>query len=209
MTILPLVYDNIFPLNEQFKTVKDYFEYFIFCANTYVLDQPLRESKERKEWLKHYPDISNFPKTLKYIENENSVSLSEVENELSSISLYLSKGEILFHSGQIPEGINLQIGEEFQLKNIFSATLDPYIANAHDSNDDTYWYITINSDNIRCFPVPDREDDSTEYEVIILDSPKVKITNIKKGIRNSKWDKSPPTEYQDIEKTIVYVEFTL
>lgn len=121
--------------------------------------------------------------------------------ELANVELYLPKNEILFHSGNLPNKVSLAIGQEFQLKEIFSATLDPYIANAHDSDDDIYWYIQIKNENIRCLPIP---DEYGEYEVIILDSPIAKIVDIKAAQRDKMWlgdMASDPTT-----KTIIYVD---
>lgn len=194
MIILPRIYDKIFPLNNEFYTIKDYFEYIIFRGNISNLDEPLHQSIERNIWLGHYPDISCFPKTLQYIKYEKSISLNEVADELESVSLYIPTGKILFHSGGLPKYVSLKVGEEFELINVFSATLDPYIANVHDSDDNTYWFMEVKSNNIRCLPIPE-QDAGNEYEVIILGSPKVKIIGI-----------SVQSNYQNEEKTIVYVE---
>jgi len=123
-----------------------------------------------------------------------------VAKELANVELYLPKNEILFHSGSLPNKVSLAIGQEFQLKEIFSATLDPYIANVHDSNDDTYWYIQIKNESIRCLPIP---DEYGEYEVIILDSPTAKIVDIKTAQRDAMW--LGDIYYKPEYKTIVYV----
>ena len=106
---------------------------FIFRKNIADLDKPLFNSSNRKLWLEDYPTLDCFPKTLSYIDDPNSFPLSEVAKELANVELYLPKNEILFHSGNLPNKVSLAIGQEFQLKEIFSATLDPYIANVHDS----------------------------------------------------------------------------
>lgn len=142
MKKLPNIYQHLFPLS-NFQTIKEYFEYFIFRKNIADLDKPLFNSSNRKLWLEDYPTLDCFPKTLSYIDDPNSFPLSEVAKELANVELYLPKNEILFHSGNLPNKVSLAIGQEFQLKEIFSATLDPYIANVHDSDDDIYWYIQI------------------------------------------------------------------
>ncbi|HHF5223289.1 TPA: hypothetical protein ACPPAE_000320 [Haemophilus influenzae] len=199
MKKLPNIYKHLFPLG-NFQTIKEYFEYFIFTKNIDDLDNPLFNSSNRKLWLEDHPTLDCFPKTLSYIDDPNSFPLSEVAKELANVKLYLPKNEILFHSGSLPNKVSLAIGQEFKLLEIFSATLDPYIANVHDSGDDIYWYIQIKSENIRCLPI---SDEYGEYEVIILDSPIAKIVDIKTAQR----DKmrlgdmaSDPTT-----KTIIYV----
>ena len=182
MKKLPNIYQHLFPLN-NFQTIKEYFEYFIFIKNIANLDNPLSNSSNRKLWLEDYPTLDCFPKTLSYIDDPNSFPLSEVAKELANVELCLPKNEILFHSGSLPNKVSLAIGQEFQLKEIFSATLDPYIANVHDSNDDTYWYIQIKNESIRCLPIP---DEYGEYEVIILDSPTAKIVDIKTAQRDAR-----------------------
>ncbi len=200
MKILPNVHNNLFPLG-NFKNIKEYFEYFIFEKNIMDLDTPLYQSEERNEWLKFYPTLDVFPVTCSYIGDENSVSLSDVSKELSGVNLFLPKDEVLFHSGKLPNGIILAVGQEFYLKEIFSTSLDPYIANVHDGNDDTFWFIRIRDDGIRCFPVP---DEFGEYEVIILDSPKAKIVDIKQKQRNSNWNGNQL--YDNEMKTIIYID---
>ncbi len=200
MKILPNVHKNLFPLG-NFKNIKDYFEYFIFEKNIMDLDTLLHQSAERNEWLKFYPTLDGFPITCSYIEDENSVSLSDVSKELSEINLFLPKDEILFHSGKLPNGIVLTEGQEFYLKEIFSTSLDPYIANVHDGNDDTFWFIQIKDDGIRCFPVP---DEFNEYEIIILDSPKAQIVDIKQKKRNPNWNGNQL--YNNEMKTIIYID---
>ncbi len=199
MKKLPNIYQYLFPLG-RFQTIREYFEYFIFTKNIADLDAPLFNSTNRKLWLEHYPTLDCFPKTLSYINEQNSVLLSEVVKELANVELYLPKNEILFHSGSLPTEVSLDIGQEFQLKEIFSATLDPYIANIHDSDDDIYWYIQIKNDNIRCLPIP---DEYGEYEVIILDSPIAKIVDIKTAQRDAMW--LGDIYYKPENKTIVYV----
>lgn len=200
MKILPNVHENLFPLG-NFKNIKDYFEYFIFEKNVMDLDEFLHQSTERNEWLKFYPTLDEFPITRSYIKNENSVTLSDVSKELCGVNLFLPKDGILFHSGKLPNGIILAIGQEFYLKEIFSTSLDPYIANVHDGNDDTFWFIRIKNDGIRCFPVP---DEFGEYEVIILNSPKAKIVDIKQKQRNQNWNGSQL--YNNDMKTIIYID---
>lgn len=199
MKKLPNIYQYLFPLG-RFQTIREYFEYFIFTKNIADLDAPLFNSTNRKLWLEHYPTLDCFPKTLSYINEQNSVLLSEVVKELANVELYLPKNEILFHSGSLPTEVSLDIGQEFQLKEIFSATLDPYIANIHDSDDDIYWYIQIKNDNIRCLPIP---DEYGEYEVIILDSPIAKIVDIKTAQRDAMW--LGDIYYKPENKTIAYV----
>lgn len=201
MIILPSIYDKLFPL-KNFNNIKDYFRYFIFKENVAILDDILFNSKERKEWLSHYPYIDKYPNLLSYIQDENSVPSSLISEELSETKLYLPFGEILFHSGSLPNGINLSKGESFSLKEVFSSTLDPYIANVHDSDDDIYWLITIKDNGIRCFPVP---DEYGEMEVIILDSPRVEITGIEKRKRSRNWNGYEST-YNLEEKTIIYID---
>jgi len=199
MKKLPNIYQYLFPLG-RFQTIREYFEYFIFTKNIADLDAPLFNSTNRKLWLEDYPTLDCFPKTLSYIDEQNSVLLSEVAKELADVELYLPKNEILFHSGSLPTEVSLDIGQEFQLKEIFSATLDPYIANIHDSDDDIYWYIQIKNDNIRCLPIP---DEYGEYEVIILDSPIAKIVDIKTAQRDKMWQEG--ICYIET-KTIIYVD---
>lgn len=199
MKKLPNIYQYLFPLG-RFQTIREYFEYFIFTKNIADLDAPLFNSTNRKLWLEDYPTLDCFPKTLSYIDEQNSVLLSEVAKELADVELYLPKNEILFHSGSLPTEVSLDIGQEFQLKEIFSATLDPYIANIHDSDDDIYWYIQIKNDNIRCLPIP---DEYGEYEVIILDSPIAKIVDIKTAQRDAMWLGDIYCKPEN--KTIVYV----
>ena len=199
MKKLPNIYQYLFPLG-RFQTIREYFEYFIFTKNIADLDAPLFNSTNRKLWLEDYPTFDCFPKTLIYIDEQNSVLLSEVAKELADVELYLPKNEILFHSGSLPTEVSLDIGQEFQLKEIFSATLDPYIANIHDSDDDIYWYIQIKNDNIRCLPIP---DEYGEYEVIILDSPIAKIVDIKTAQRDKMWQEG--ICYIET-KTIIYVD---
>ena len=199
MKKLPNIYQYLFPLG-RFQTLREYFEYFIFTKNIADLDAPLFNSTNRKLWLEDYPTLDCFPKTLSYIDEQNSVLLSEVAKELADVELYLPKNEILFHSGSLPTEVSLDIGQEFQLKEIFSATLDPYIANIHDSDDDIYWYIQIKNDNIRCLPIP---DEYGEYEVIILDSPIAKIVDIKTAQRDKMWQEG--ICYIET-KTIIYVD---
>ena len=199
MKKLPNIYKHLFPLG-NFQTIKEYFEYFIFTKNIDDLDNPLFNSSNRKLWLEDHPTLDCFPKTLNYIDDPNSFPLSEVAKELANVKLYLPKNEILFHSGSLPNKVSLAIGHEFKLLEIFSATLDPYIANVHDSGDDIYWYIQIKSENIRCLPI---SDEYGEYEVIILDSPIAKIVDIKTAQRDKMWlgdMASDPTT-----KTIIYV----
>ncbi len=200
MKKLPNIYQHLFPLN-NFQTIKEYFEYFIFRKNIANLDNPLSNSSNRKLWLEDYPTLDCFPKTLSYIDDPNSFPLSEVAKELANVELYLPKNEILFHSGNLPNKVSLAIGQEFQLKEIFSATLDPYIANVHDSNDDTYWYIQIKNESIRCLPIP---DEYGEYEVIILDSPIAKIVDIKTAQRDAMWQEG--VHYKPETKTIISVD---
>lgn len=199
MKKLPNIYQYLFPLG-RFQTIREYFEYFIFTKNIADLDAPLFNSTNRKLWLEDYPTLDCFPKTLSYIDEQNSVLLSEVAKELADVELFLPKNEILFHSGSLPTEVSLDIGQEFQLKEIFSATLDPYIANIHDSDDDIYWYIQIKNDNIRCLPIP---DEYGEYEVIILDSPIAKIVDIKTAQRDKMWQEG--ICYIET-KTIIYVD---
>ena len=203
MKKLPNIYQHLFPLN-NFQTIKEYFEYFIFRKNIDDLDNPLFNSSNRKLWLEDYPTLDCFPKTLSYIDDPNSFPLSEVSKELANVELYLPKNEILFHSGNLPNNVSLAIGQEFQLHTIFSATLDPYIANVHDSNDDIYWYIQIKNEGIRCLPIP---DEYGEYEVIILDSPIAKIVDIKTAHRDAMW--LGDIHYKPENKTIVYVNLYL
>lgn len=200
MKKLPNIYQHLFPLN-NFQTIKEYFEYFIFIKNIANLDNPLSNSSNRKLWLEDHPTLDCFPKTLSYIDDPNSFPLSEVAKELANVELYLPKNEILFHSGSLPNKVSLAIGQEFQLKEIFSATLDPYIANVHDSNDDTYWYIQIKNESIRCLPIP---DEYGEYEVIILDSPIAKIVDIKTAQRDAMWQEG--VHYKPETKTIISVD---
>ncbi|QLB19420.1 hypothetical protein [Mannheimia granulomatis] len=201
MTILPNVYDKLFPLGD-FDNIKDYFEYFIFEKNTSFIDDKLYNSVERKKWLKHYPSIEQYPNLISYIQDENSVSLSLISEELSETKLYLPLGETIFHSGSLPNGIDLSIGESFSLKEVFSSTLDPYIANVHDGDDDIYWLITIKDDSIRCFPVP---DEYGEMEIIILDSPRAEIIGIEKRKRARNWN-GYDSIYDNEEKTIIYID---
>lgn len=199
MKILPIIYDNLFPLN-NFPTIKEYFEYFMFDKNIADLDTPLYESVKRKQWIEDYPNLECFPETLNYIKDEKLANLNKVHQELSNIKLYLPVNQILFHSGNLPNGVPLKIGEKFQLKEIFSTTIDPYIANVHDSEDDVYWYIQV-KDNIRCLPIP---DEYGEYEVIILDSPIAEIVDIKVDTVSATW--SDMNYSQSITKTIVYID---
>lgn len=199
MIILPNIYKKLFPLN-GFQNIKDYFRFFIFKENNTILDEKIYSSTERKEWLRHYPNLEQYPNLLSYIDDENSIPLTSIVEELAETPLFLPKGETLFHSGKLPNDIKAEKGETFTLKEIFSATLDPYIANVHDGDDDVYWFIEIQNEGIRCFPIP---DEFGEMEIIILDSPRVEIIGVEKRKRERNWNGyySP----YDEEKTIIYI----
>ncbi|MDO5053685.1 MAG: hypothetical protein Q4D86_00040 [Pasteurella oralis] len=201
MKKLPNIYERLFPIR-KFATIKEYFEHYVFEENLDDLDEVLYDSNERKQWVNEYPNLGSFSNTLDYIKDENSVPLLSVATELSDVELCLPMNEVLFHSGNLPNGVSLFIGTEFKLKEIFSATLDPYIAIVHDGEDDVYWYIQTKSENIRCLPVP---DEFGEYEVIILGSPTAKIVDIISKRKNPMWLKN--MSYKDpTDKTIVYIE---
>lgn len=200
---LPNIDEEIYPI-EGFNKPEDFFQFVIFEGNSALLDKPLWNSTKRKEWVNNSPDLQQFPFTTQYIKDEKSVDLSAVAQELSEINLILPKEQVLFHQGNIPLEIPLDkyaIGKEFYLKDIFSTTLDPFIANIHEPESrDVHWCIRIKGHNIRCYPVPEE----SEYEVIILGSPKAKIVNIVQGERNplySKW-----YEQKQWMKTLVFLE---
>lgn len=181
--VLPNIDEEIYPIG-GFDKPEDFFNFFIFQKNSALLDEPLWNSIKRKEWVSSAPNLALFPLTTQYIEDETSADLSAVAQELSKINLILPKEQVLFHQGDLPPKIPLDkcaIGKEFYLKNVFSATLDPYIANVHEDSN-VHWCIRIKGDNIRCYPIP--EQDCNEYEVIILGEPKAKIIDIIQKERN-------------------------
>ncbi|OOF70582.1 hypothetical protein BKG91_03785 [Rodentibacter caecimuris] len=199
---LPNIDEEIYPIG-GFNKPEDFFQFFIFEKNSALLDEPLWNSAKRKEWVNNSPDLQQFPFTTQYIKEEKSVELSDVAQELSTVNFILPVEQVLFHQGDLPPSIPLNkeaIGKEFKLLEIFSTTLDPYIANVHEDSD-VHWCIRIKGDNIRCYPIP--EQDCNEYEVIILGSPKARIVDIVQKERNPYY---VGVEYRGCFKTLVFLE---
>ncbi|MEH8027337.1 hypothetical protein [Gallibacterium anatis] len=205
--ILPNITEELFPI-DRFESPEEYFEFFIFEKNTDLLDTPLYDSLARKDWIKATKKLEELPITEKYIEDEKSVALSKVANELKNIDLFLPVNQVLFHQGDFPKEYfptpltKADIGKEFSLLEVFSATLDPYIANIHEGSD-IHWCISIKGENIRCYPVPCEVQN--EYEIIILGSPKVKVKNVVTKERSHFYDENG-IELKGWIKTIVFVD---
>ncbi|WP_439291218.1 hypothetical protein [Lonepinella koalarum] len=196
--VLPNIDDELYPIG-GFESPESFFEFFICDENSTLLDEPLYNSTERKIWIENSPKLENLPLTEQYIKDETRVALSDVAQELATIDFVLPLEQVFFHQGELPSSVSLAIGQEFHLLEVFSGTLDPYIANVHECSD-VHWCIRVKGQNIHCYPVSN--DD--EYEVIILGSPKARITNIVKRERNENYIQGYPQK--GYVKTLVFLE---
>ncbi|MBO4576207.1 MAG: hypothetical protein J5680_03755, partial [Neisseriaceae bacterium] len=131
------------------------------------------------KWRKLSPKLSenSYCYTYRYVKDEKNKDTDKIKDELKDIEFFLDKNQTIFHGGIFPSD-SPKIGDEITTMEIFSTTIDPFIASHHAIQEKKayLWIIKLNQ-KTKCLPV-NTENMGTENEIIIIDSLKLKITNI-------------------------------
>ncbi|MBQ9681805.1 MAG: hypothetical protein IJV35_00885 [Neisseriaceae bacterium] len=179
MILLENTDKSIFPFksdSQQYQSYEDFVLKTFGGLNNTDLDKITYE--KFCTWKEKSPKLSedSYPYTYRYVKDEKDKDTNKIKDELKDIEFFLDENQTIFHGG-IFLSDSPKIGDEITTMEIFSTTIDPYTASLHaiQEEKECLWIIKLNQ-KTKCLPV--NIETLEESEIIIIDSLKLKITNI-------------------------------
>lgn len=171
MTLLNNTDNLIFPFQSNTALYQSYEDFILKTFGGLNSDDLNKKIYEQfSQWKAFSPQLSEslHPYTYRYVKDENNKDTSKIKNELQSTQIFLDKNQTLFHGGIFPKN-NPKIGDTITTMEIFSTSIDPFIASHHAIQEKQafLWVIKLNKIT-KCLPV--NIETMEESEVINVSS---------------------------------------